>query len=62
MKVQITFKKHDPGADKEITFTKTFTSLLPEASNQELKDFATAFASLVDSDSFEALKIVSEQL
>ena len=61
MKLQVKFKVENPdGTYKQVT--KTFSTINEEVSNQDYKDFALAYTSLVDATELEVYLVTVEEL
>ncbi|EGC82690.1 hypothetical protein [Anaerococcus prevotii] len=62
MKLKIIFevKSKITGQIKEVY--KTFSNLAEDITDEGLKQFAIAYAGLVDKNAFESYKIITEQL
>lgn len=62
MKLKIVFsvKSDLTGQAKEVS--KTFASFAKEVTDDGLKQFAKAYASLVDKNAYESFKVITEKL
>lgn len=60
MKLKISFKIVDDGNEKEVS--RTFSNLKDDLSNENLKNFAQAFMSLTNINSYKVEKITSDTL